>query len=127
MGRLSKAEKQLREFIDDLSRIELDYKHLNDEELDMLEDEGQTMLLYVLGVQRYFYGVPIDVLKKGLEISDAFCFSLLSVLKGKFNNFSSIVEARLDEYGNYFKSDESGIIRSFLDDGFEYIKRRHLP
>lgn len=127
MGRLSKAEKQLRAFIDDLSKIELNYNNLNDSEIETLEDEGQTMLLYVLGVQRYFCGVPIKPLKEGLEISDAFCFNLLSILKDRFKDFGSIVEARLREYGNYFEGDESWIIKAFLDDGFDYIKRRHLP
>jgi hypothetical protein len=128
MGRLSKSEKQLREFIDGLSRIKLSYNHLNDEELDMLENEGLVMLLYVLGVKRYFYGFPIEFLKEGLDISDAFCFHLLSILKGVFRDFNEIVSSRLDEYAGYLEGEEMKmIIRTFLDDGFKYIKRRHLP
>ena len=125
----TKYDKELRSFIDRLSKIKIDYK-LNNFEQKMIDESGETALLYTICMMKVVMKENDTNVRKKMGIRINFYKYLKTLLeeeflllnKVAFNYLDSLIEIEKiseEEAGNYFMN--------FFVQGHDYIREHYYP
>jgi hypothetical protein len=125
----ARFDKELRQLIDHLSSIKIDYK-LNSLEQSIIDESGETSLLYTMCLLKVVMGLSDVDTRKNLGIRVNFYKYLKGLLKEEYTAFNNIVQGYVTSLSEFDKVQEDEIdyyLTNFFVQGHDYVRENYYP
>ena len=123
-------DKELKNFIDTLAKIELNFKP-NTQEALMIEQSGFTCILYTVCMMKSLMSQSDTQIKNSLKLSSQFYKYIVDALKDHFDTLETLAfnygSALVDNNTEYSKEKLIKSILNYYSQGHEYLKENYYP